>query len=248
MQMPEGIDCFTPLNLKTARLLYSAGYRFAARYLVPPGYAWKRLTSEEAEAITAAGMQIISVFETTANRPAGGAASGHADGAAAVREASAIGQTPGTAIYFTVDYDAQPGDYDEIEAYLSAATAQIPGYHPGIYGSYAVVEEMARRRACRHFWQTYAWSSGKKSEKANLYQYRNDVKVAGISLDLNKSYGGEGWWNTKREVKPGMKAEDANKIIYFLQAAWNAAITQTDKDEFHRLANELRKAAGLPEE
>ncbi|MBW5447434.1 DUF1906 domain-containing protein [Cohnella sp. CFH 77786] len=245
--MAEGIDCATPLNAKSAKALADAGYRFAARYLVPSSYAWKRLTRSEAEAITEAGMQIISVYETTANRPAGGSPSGQVDGASALREAKAIGQPEGTAIYFAVDYDAGPSDYDEIEAYLRTAAAQIPGYNAGVYGSYAVVEEMAKRRACAHFWQTYAWSRGKKSDKANVYQYRNDVRVAGVAVDLNKSYGNEGWWSLKDDEEvPQMSKDDAIKIIRFLQAAWNAATTQDDKDEFHRLANEIRKAAGMP--
>jgi len=245
-----GIDCATPLTLDTAKMLAAAGNRFAARYLVPPSYAWKRLTREEAEAITMAGMYIVSVFETSANRPAGGASSGRADGAAAFREAQAIGQPPGSAIYYAVDYDAAPQDYDAIEAYLTAAASQTPRYATGVYGSFAVVEEMAKRRACTHFWQTYAWSRGKRSDHVNLYQNRNNVQVAGIAVDLNESFGNEGWWSLQiekpKEENVPMSKEDAIAIIGFLQAAWKAATTQADKNEFHRLANEVRKAANIP--
>lgn len=235
------------MTAETAQALADSGFRFAARYLVPVRYAWKRLTPAEAAAISSAGLQIISVYETAANRPAGGASFGRTDGEAALREAQTVGQPPGTAIYFAVDYDAKPDDYDEIEAYLRAAASQITGYEAGVYGSYAVIEEMARRSACRHFWQTYAWSRGRKSDKANVYQYRNNVREAGITVDLNESYGHEGWWNTlAAEANPIMSEEDAVKIIAFLQAAWKAATTKTDKDEFHRLANEIRKAAGIP--
>ena len=69
----EGIDCATPLNARTARALADAGVEFVCRSLVPARYAWKRLTGDEAEYITCAGMQIGSVFETTANRAAGAA-------------------------------------------------------------------------------------------------------------------------------------------------------------------------------
>ncbi|MGG1314019.1 DUF1906 domain-containing protein [Cohnella laeviribosi] len=249
--MAKGIDCAIPLTASTAKAISAAGYAFAARYLVPPSYAWKRLTRSEAEAITNAGMMVVSVFETTANRPAGGAANGRADGAAANAEAKLIGQPAGSAIYFAVDYDAQPRDYNAIEAYLQAAASQIPDYQIGVYGSYAVIEEMARRGACRHFWQTYAWSRGKKSANANIYQYSNNVRLAGATVDLNESYGGEGWWNTDGKTGDGkeevsMSKEDAEKIIRFLSAAWFAAPSKESKAEFHRLANEVRKAAGLP--
>jgi hypothetical protein len=245
MTATRGIDCATPLTEKTARALAAEGFRFAARYLVPPQYAWKRLTRAEAEAITAAGMNIVSVFETSANRPAGGAAAGKADGAAACREAKEIGQPAGTTIYFAVDYDAGKQDYDAIAAYLREAAAQLPDYRVGVYGSYAVIEEMARRRACTHFWQTYAWSRGSRSAHANLYQYRNNVQAGGITVDLNESYGNEGWWRLAGKEAKLMDPKDAEKIIRFLQAAWQAATTQADKDEFHRLANEVRKAAGM---
>jgi len=43
-----------------------------------------------------------------------------------------------------------------------------------------------------------------------------------------------------------MSKEDAEKIIRFLSAAWFAAADQASRDEFNRLANEVRKAAGLP--
>lgn len=42
-----------------------------------------------------------------------------------------------------------------------------------------------------------------------------------------------------------MSPEDANKIIStWLSPAWFAASTKAEKDEIHRLANELRKASG----
>lgn len=192
----KGIDCAKPLTAETAAKLASAGYGFAARYLVPKGYS-KRLTRAEAEAITASGMNIVSVFETTANRPVGGAKNGYIDGAAAYREALAIGQSKGTAIYFAVDYDAQPEDYDAIAAYLQAAAGQIPGYWVGVYGSHSVVEAMIGRSAAQCGWQTYAWSKGKKSQLANIFQHQNGVTVAGHPVDLNESYGGEGWWSLR---------------------------------------------------
>jgi len=45
-----------------------------------------------------------------------------------------------------------------------------------------------------------------------------------------------------------LSAKDANAIIAFLAAAYNATASQEARDEFHRLANELRKASGQPPE
>ncbi|BFT73459.1 MULTISPECIES: N-acetylmuramoyl-L-alanine amidase [Paenibacillus] len=43
-----------------------------------------------------------------------------------------------------------------------------------------------------------------------------------------------------------ISVEDANKIIAFLSAAYMATEDPQARDEFHRLANELRKASGQP--
>lgn len=50
----------------------------------------------------------------------------------------------------------------------------------------------------------------------------------------------------QKEVKPKMSADDANKIINFLQAAYKSTTDPEARTEFHRLANELRKASGQP--
>ncbi|MEF2968341.1 DUF1906 domain-containing protein [Paenibacillus sp. M1] len=251
MKMNKGIDCAVPITAANAKKMAAAGYTFAARYLVPERLAWKRLTRTEAERLTAAGMKVISVFETTASRPAGGAAAGQVDGAEAFKEAKLINQPVGSVIYFAVDYDAQAKDFDKIEAYLKAAASQIPGYKIGVYGSYKVIEAMAQRKAASAFWQTYAWSSGKKSAKANVFQYKNGQSLAGMTVDFNESYGGEGWWDTSEEDKPmtpeiecKVSSSDAEKIIRFLSAAW--FVPQKEyAGEFNRLADELRRGTDI---
>lgn len=49
--------------------------------------------------------------------------------------------------------------------------------------------------------------------------------------------------------EPMLKPEDANKLIdTFLSPLWFFSLSQQDKDEIHRLANELRKASGQAEQ
>lgn len=242
----KGIDCAVPLTADKAKAMYAAGMRFACRYLVPASMAWKRLTRAEAEAITAAGMKIVSVFQRGTSDAKGGAVNGTRDGKAAYQEAVQIGQPTGTAIYFAVDYDAQPADFDSIEAYLRAAAAELPGYAVGVYGSYAVVEEMARRGACKHFWQTYAWSRGKKSARANLYQYKNGQMLAGHQVDYNESYSGEGWWDTNPQVEKPVDKAAAEKVIAVLGALWMASADKQVQAAAHYAACALRDAAGIP--
>jgi len=48
----------------------------------------------------------------------------------------------------------------------------------------------------------------------------------------------------KVEVKPMLKPEDANKIIGFLKAGYGATEDKEARNEYNRLANELRIASG----
>ncbi|MEJ8546684.1 DUF1906 domain-containing protein [Brevibacillus borstelensis] len=247
----KGIDCAVPLTAEKAKKMSEAGMKFVCRYLVPASMAWKRLTRSEAELITAAGLKIISVFQRGKNDAAGGAVNGTRDGKAAFQEAKLIGQPEGTAIYFAVDYDAPPKDYDAIEAYLKAAEKELPGYFVGVYGSYAVVEEMSRRGACSHFWQTYAWSNKRLSAAANLYQYNNGQELAGHPVDLNDGLGNEGWWdttmkNTEQPVNRTIDKVAAEKVIGILGALWMASSDKQVQAAAHYAANSLRDAAGIP--
>lgn len=247
--MAKGFDCSTPLTAETAAKFFADGYEFVCRYLVPSGS--KRLTAEEAERISEAGLKIVSVFETTAERALGGREAGLADGASALEVAAEVGQPEESAIYFAVDFDATDDQMPTIIEYIQAASEATPNYLTGVYGSYAVVEAVRASGACSRFWQTYAWSNGQVSEARNIYQYQNDITVNGIAVDLDESYGSEGSWNTSSDTRsdnmldPGV----AQTIIdTWISPAWYATEDQEQKDYLHWLANQLRIAAGLPEE
>lgn len=194
----KGIDCATPIKKSVAQQLAAEGYEFAARYLVPPGYS-KRLTGAEAQYLTDAGLFIMCVFETTADRAKGGGKNGAEDGAKAFASAQEIGMPASACIYFAVDFEAMTGDMDSIEAYLRTAKAQI-GQHPiGVYGSFYVIEEMHRRGMCDRYWQCVGWSYGKVSEHLDVYQYAWGKTAAGIAVDFNEAKTLAGMWNYEQE-------------------------------------------------
>lgn len=243
--MTKGFDCSTPLTAQKAAAFVGNGYKFVARYLVPSGA--KALTKNEADAISEAGLQIVSVFETTASRALGGKAAGTADGETALQVAAQVGQPEGSCIYFAVDFDVTAAQMPTVIAYIKAASDATPMYTTGVYGSYAVMEAVYAAGACSRFWQTYAWSAGKKSTFINIYQYLNDVMANGIAVDYDESYGNEGWWSTKPEPPEyTMAVHDADVVIGFLSAGYAATSSKAAQDEFHRLANELRKVSGQP--
>lgn len=251
--MIKGFDCSTPLTAKTAEAFFDSGYLFVARYLVPSG--WKALTKDEAELIAEAGLDIVSVFETTGNQALGGRTAGINDGYTAVEVAKQVGQPPGSCIYAAVDFEASQAQMNTIIEYIKGFSEATPEYTTGVYGSYAVVDAVWKAQACSRLWQTRAWSYGAQHPYANVYQHDCGpqglgLSMNGISVDLNEGYGNEGAWNTLKveEEEAMLKVEDANKVIEVLGAVYAICVDQTSKDELHRLANELRKVSGQPEQ
>lgn len=204
----KGIDSASPVSAAAAKKLAELGYSFCGRYLAPSG--WKVLTADEAMNIHDAGLSILLVWETTADRAKSGSAGGAQDGAMAAGKAAALGVPAGTVIYYAVDYDAGQGDYDAIEAYLTAAGAASAPYAVGVYGSYRVVEEMRRRGACTAFWQCCAWSYGKLSEHADAYQAEwsgtaNAKALAarvGFDVDLDEAGSLDTFWGPEKAEEP----------------------------------------------
>lgn len=185
--MPKGIDCAQHLDRRAALAVKAEGYDFAGRYLVPPvgSLKEKALTRGEADTITAAGLKLLTVWETAPDRARGGAAAGAADGKQALECAQAI-EMPGRGlIYFAVDYDAPTADLPVIEAYFRAARTWISEYEIGVYGPYRVIEYLARRNICRGYWQCAGWSGGQLSAYRDVYQAQWGKVVAGIPVDIN---------------------------------------------------------------
>lgn len=77
-------------------------------------------------------------------------------------------------------------------------------------------------------------------------KYATDPQYAEKLMRVVDSYGLR-IYDYSEEDADMLSAEDANKIILFLSAAYMSTTVQEARDEFHRLANELRKASGQPE-
>jgi len=108
----------------------------------PPTSPEKRLTRTEAEALCAAGLQLGAVYEDGRTDVSYFTeARGRQDMASAIRFATDLGQPPGSAIYFTVDYDAPSVDTSgPVLAYFKAIGDSPSPYTIGVYGSGAVCD------------------------------------------------------------------------------------------------------------
>jgi hypothetical protein len=182
----NSVDC-TGLNPTQISNLAKNGIKYVGRYLSRS--TWKGLTLGETANIKAAGMQIFSIYET--NPTSAGyfsAAKGKSDAVDAINLAHSVGQPEGTAIYFTVDYDAQAGDLANILSYFNAIRANLGNYKLGAYGSFTVLNYLHQNNAADYWFQTTAWSSGQHCSFLNIYQYQIDKtnwNNTGANVDLD---------------------------------------------------------------
>ncbi len=213
--MIRGIDCASPVTAAAANILKAEGFSFVGRYLVSPESYSKALTKREAEIISAAGLDILCVWETTAARMRGGEAAGREDGARAAARARELEIPFNAVIYFAADFDAMPEDMPAIRDYMISASIEIQPYRVGIYGGYRTIEAV-KAMPIQGFWQCVAWSGGRVSEAMTVYQAQwqgaAECQALGTRLgfavdidecpDLDKA----GMWSY-RQPEPAMETE-----------------------------------------
>jgi len=250
--MAKGFDCSTPLTQAALDNLSGHPFDFVCRYLAPAAWkSFKALTVSEAKLITANRKKIVSTWETIAGAAAQGASAGKDAGIFALQAAREVKQPEGTKIYFTVDFEASESQYETIAEYFIAADAEIPGYEIDGYGNDKIIKYLKIRGIIRKGWQTIAWSEGRIADDISIRQYDcgpngQGLIVNGVLLDLDESFGGEGWWDTDM-LKPTLDPGVATTIINtWISPAWHNTTDQQQKDYLHWLANQLRESSGQP--
>jgi peptidoglycan hydrolase-like protein with peptidoglycan-binding domain len=164
-------------------LLTSNQADFACRYINDPG--GKGIDAAEAAALDAANIIIAPVYETTGTDFTGGYSAGMRAGATAAALLRARGAPAGSYCWFAIDTGTF--DFSNTNAYLRGAKAGTAEFIAQLYGSYYVVEAAHAAGMGDKHWQTYAWSNGRLSDHAALYQYQNGVMIGGISMDRDRT-------------------------------------------------------------
>jgi hypothetical protein len=166
--LARGIDM--PRDARDVALeLTGSHLDFVARYYRDPASRWPALSPEEARSVSLAGISLVTVWESHSHRPDYfNYAAGYNDALMAYRQAWMVGQPAGSAIYFAVDFNAQPADImGEVDRYFrgiaagfAAARGPGPGYRIGVYGSGAVCDYLKRMRLAQYAWlsNSTAWS------------------------------------------------------------------------------------------
>jgi hypothetical protein len=174
--------------------LKAAGVKFACRYLSHDPA--KNLDPAEAKALAAAGLDIVVVWETTANRALSGRTGGRTDAREALAQARACGIPNGDAIYFAVDFDETEAQAVAVANYFKGVhdvldqvgPADMPRSYPvGAYGGFWAVKRLFDAKLIDYGWQTYAWSGGHWHDRAQLRQYSNGHTLGGVSCDYNRA-------------------------------------------------------------
>lgn len=160
---PLGID----LSMNTSNVaeeIRSSRIDFVARYYRDPTSSLPALSPEEARKLASFGLRIVAVWEQNSPDPENlSYSSGYSDAFSAYKQAKAIGQPAGSAIYFAVDYNAHelaPAReyFRGIVAGLAAASGGRAAYKIGVYGSGAVCNEIKRAGLASYSWLTKATS------------------------------------------------------------------------------------------
>lgn len=172
--MRYGID-YEALPVEQVKVL---GASFVCRYLSTAGNP-KNLTREEARALSAHGVDVVVVFETTADRALEGRRAGEYDAHAALTQALGCGMVGARPIFFAVDFDSSSSP-SATDGYFDGCAAVLGHGRCGPYGGFAVCEHQLDR-GFHWAWQTYAWSDGRWG-RAQLQQYQN-----GASYDHDRA-------------------------------------------------------------
>lgn len=174
----------------------AAGATFVCRY-------FKNLKIAEVLALRAAGLLIVSIWETTAARALSGAAGGVVDGTKARLAGVALGQSKGSAIYATADFGEVPAQDAAVLAYFAAFKRALGGEAKlGVYGEGAVCQAALDAGIA-----DYTWLAGGRgmrgsvafaaSGKATIMQDVGDKQGLdlGINIDSDTAIDGDigGW-------------------------------------------------------
>jgi hypothetical protein len=160
---PLGID----LAMDTSNVveeLRSSRIDFVARYYRNPTSSLPALSPQEARKLASLGLKIVAVWEQNSPDPENlSHSSGYSDAFSAYKQAKAVGQPAGSAIYFAIDFNAhelEPAKeyFRGIAAGLTAASGGRAEYDVGVYGSGAVCDAIKRAGLARYSWLTKATS------------------------------------------------------------------------------------------
>ena len=195
---PLGID----LAMDTSNVveeLRGSRIDFVARYYREPTSSLPALSSQEARKLDSLGLKIVAVWEQNSPDPENlSHSSGYSDALSAYKQATAVGQPAGSAIYFAIDFNAHDLEaakeyFRGIAAGLAAGSGGRAEYNVGVYGSGAVCDAIKRAGLARYSWlgKATSWNGSLDYNDWNIKQ--GDALPFSFDNDSNEAkhdYGG----------------------------------------------------------
>lgn len=192
------------------------GATFVVRYVADtPGVDGKRLTRAEADRLSAAGLDLVAVWQTSKRFMTGGRGAGFRDASAAHANLLAAGGPASAPIYFAADWDVTADEQGAVNSYLAGARAALGGNRVGLYGGYATVTRAVEywRRTYPgdrlRLWQTLAWSGGRWAQ-VDLRQTEIEIRIGGAACDRDEAHSVDfGQWRAGMGLwLPGAERRD----------------------------------------
>lgn len=174
--------------------LRSKGVGSVGRYY--SSSASKRISRQEALAISNAGMQIFIVMENSGD-PLLTQSNGIHHAQIAAAQARSIGQPENSAIYFALEHlpnGYKIGDLPSIKDYMRGIN-QVLGteFRIGVYSDGVVCEELLKASLCSYTWlsASSSFAGSKEFYKSNRWSLAQNAKIDqdwnGISIDTNEA-------------------------------------------------------------
>jgi hypothetical protein len=256
----RGIDMPTDSSDVLSELQGRRWLDFVARYYRDPSSRWPPLTASEARRLAALGVKIVTVWEWHSHDPAYFSyATGYNDALNAYRQAKGVGQPPGSAIYFAVDFNARGSQLDPVDQYfrgvnagLAAAGGGRSEYKIGVYGSGAVCAAMRGAGLAHYAWLSgsTAWEGSAGYNDWNIKQAAQGARFGNLSFnhDANQAwndYGGFQLGNYASAASPAAAVVMAAAVA--LAAAATSSMTPLPRS-YRRLLRDtpprLRRSPG----
>jgi len=177
----------------------------------------KNLNRSNIATFLAAGIPVVTAWETTTGRATQGHAAGVADAHAAEAERIAAGLPSSHVHHFAVDEDTS---WASVVAYFDGAISVLGLARVGCYGGYPVIVG-AHGHGIKYLWQTVAWSNGQWASYATIRQTGGTLLGGSADVDYAEAvdYG-----QTPRPITPA-PPEDDFMALFANVAEFKAAVT-----------------------
>jgi Domain of unknown function (DUF1906) len=148
----------------------------------------KCITRSELADLDDHGLGVAIVHENKADDWRGGLRAGR-DGAKRTRDhCNSIGLPVDLPVYMAIDQDVvRSGEFGIMIDYLWGAAGSLGGPSKvGVYGEADVIDRARGAGVATYFWQTAAWSKGRRALNIDLFQKVGAVTVGGVECDVSE--------------------------------------------------------------